>query len=60
MKDKQFYFLLGYMTAFITAFMTMLLISCSVTPLDAVSSSSETSGGCGEYEYNPCFVKVVE
>ena len=50
MKDKQFYFLLG----FITAFMLGMVISCSMEPLSAVSSA------CGEESWNPCYVKVVE
>jgi len=50
MKNKYFYFLMGYATAIITA----MIISCTFTPLEAVSS------GCGENSWNPCFVKIVD
>ena len=50
MKDKQFYFLLG----FITAFMLAMVISCSFTPLEA--GGSELGGS----EWNPMYVKIVD
>ena len=50
MKDSRYYFLLGFMTAIITA----MVISCGVEPLSAVSSA------CGEESWNPCYVKIVD
>mgnify|MGYP003128572156 FL=1 len=43
-------FILGY----ITALLTLLIASCSISPLDANSSN------CGESSWNPCYVKIVE
>ena len=43
-------FIIGYITAIIT----MFIISCSATPLEANTLS------CGETVYNPCYVKIVE
>jgi len=50
MKNKYFYFLMGYATAIITA----IAVSCTITPLEA------TSSGCGENSWNPCYVKIVD
>ena len=50
MKNKQFYFLLGFMTAVLFA----MVISCSVAPLGA------SSDACGESSWNPCYVKIVD
>ena len=47
---KYLWFILGYVTALTTIFMA----SCTYTPLEA--SSSE----CGDVEWNPCFVKIVD
>ena len=47
---KYMYFALGY----ITAMATMVVVSCSYTPLEA--SSSE----CGESQFNPCYVKIID
>lgn len=44
------YFIIGYMSAVIT----MAMISCTVTPLEANSVS------CGDSIYNPCYVKLVD
>ena len=51
MKDSRFYFLLGWGTAMLVA---GFIIGCTVTPLEAGGS------GCGETEWNPCYVKIVE
>lgn len=50
MRDKQFYFSFGFMIAIL--FMIMA-VSCS-EPLGANGSS------CGEAEWNPCYVKIVD
>ena len=50
MKNKQFYFLLGFMTAVLFA----MVISCSVAPLGA------SSDACGESSWNHCYVKIVD
>ena len=50
MKDKQFYFLLG----FITAFMLAMVVSCTMTPLEANSSE------VGSSSWNPMYVKIVD
>ena len=50
MKNKYFYFLMGYATAILMA----MVVSCTFTPLEAVSSE------CGENSWNPCFVKLVD
>ena len=47
---KKYYFLLGFMTAMLVA---TIIISCS-TPLEASSSN------CGEEQWNPCYVKIVD
>jgi len=51
MKDSKYYFLLGFMTAILTA----MVISCTMTPLEAGGS-----GDCGDSSWNPCYVKIVE
>tara|TARA_R100001594_G_scaffold121595_2_gene157523 strand:- start:9234 stop:9374 length:141 start_codon:yes stop_codon:yes gene_type:complete len=43
-------FIIGYIAAMIT----MFIVSCSVTPLEASNSK------CGEDSWNPCYVKIVE
>ena len=48
--NKYIYFFIGYMTAIITIFMA----SCTYTPLEA--SNSE----CGDSQWNPCYVKIVD
>ena len=50
MKDSRYYFLLGFMTAILVA----MVVSCSMTPLEAGSSE------IGSNAYNPIFVKIVE
>ena len=47
---KYFYLGLGYMPAIATIFMA----SCTYAPLEAGSSN------CGEDQWNPCWVKLVE
>ena len=47
---KYIYFAMGYFTALVT----ILVVSCSYTPLEA--SSSEL----GSTEWNPMYVKIVE
>ena len=47
---KYLYFAMGYFTALVTIFM----ISCTFTPLEASSSD------CGDSSYNPCYVKIVD
>tara|TARA_Y100001963_G_C6785261_1_gene452288 strand:- start:2678 stop:2824 length:147 start_codon:yes stop_codon:yes gene_type:complete len=47
---KYYWFFIGYMTALVTIFMA----SCTIAPLEA--SNSE----CGDSQYNPCYVKIVE
>ena len=49
MKDSRYYFLLGFMTAILVA----MVVSCSMTPLEAGSSE------IGSNAYNPIFVKIV-
>ena len=51
MKDSRFYFLLGWCTAMLFA---GFIIGCTVTPLEAGGSE------CGDAEWNPCYVKIVE
>ena len=50
MKDSRYYFLLGFTTAILVASM---IVSCT-EPLGAGGSE------CGEQEWNPCYVKIVE
>ena len=50
MKDNRYYFLLGFMTAILVA----MVISCTVTPLEAGASE------LGSSSYNPLYVKIVE
>ena len=50
MKDSRYYFLLGFTTAMLVASM---IVGCT-EPLGADSSE------CGEQEWNPCYVKIVE
>ena len=50
MKDSRYYFLLGFMSAMLVA---MVIIGCT-SPLEAGSSE------CGETEWNPCYLKIVE
>ena len=50
MKDGRFYFLLGWCTAMLFA---GFIIGCTA-PLEAGSSN------CGDAEWNPCWVKIVE
>ena len=47
---KYMYFALGY----ITAMVTILVVSCSYTPLEAGGSE------IGSTEWNPIFVKIVD
>ena len=47
---KYIYFALGY----ITAIATILVVSCSYTPLEAGGSE------IGSTEWNPIYVKIVE
>ena len=47
---KYMYFALGY----ITAMATILVVSCTYTPLEAGGSN------CGEESWNPCYVKIVD
>ena len=50
MKDFKNGFLMGiFFMVFIAA-----IISCTVAPLEASGSN------CGETEWNPCYVKIVE
>ena len=48
-NNKQYYFLLGFATAMLVATM---IVGCTPT-LEASYSN------CGEDEWNPCYVKVV-
>ena len=47
---KYYWFFIGYMTALVTIFMA----SCTIAPLEA--SNSE----CGNSQYDPCYMKIVE
>ena len=47
---KYLYFSVGYFTALVTIF----VVSCTYTPLEASSSN------CGETSWNPCYVKIVD
>ena len=47
---KYMYFVLGYLTAMVT----ILVVSCSYTPLEAGGSE------IGSTEWNPIFVKIVD
>jgi len=40
---------------FIVGLTMSLLISCNISPLEANMSQE-----CGLYEWNPCYVKIVE
>ena len=48
--NKYIYFALGYLTAMVT----ILVVSCSYTPLEAGGSE------IGSTEWNPLYVKIVE
>ena len=50
MKDSRFYFLLGFMTAILVA----MVVSCSMTPLEAGLV------GQGSSPYDPIYVKIVD
>ena len=50
MKNSRFYFLLGFMSAMLFA---TVFVGCTA-PLEAGSSE------CGDAEWNPCYVKIVE
>ena len=50
MKDSRYYFLLGFMSAMLVA---MVIIGCT-SPLEAGSSE------CGETEWDPCYIKIVD
>ena len=50
MKDSKYYFLLGFMSAILVA----MIISCTVTPLEAHNSDQ------GSSRYNPLYVVVVD
>ena len=43
-----------FFTGYVSALVTILVVSCSYTPLEAGSSD------CGESSYNPCYVKIVD
>ena len=47
---KYIYFAMGYFTALVT----ILVVSCSYTPLEAGSSE------LGSSEWNPMYVKIVD
>ena len=47
---KYIYFTLGYFTALVTIF----VVSCTYTPLEA------SVGECGDSSWNPCYVKIVD
>ena len=47
---KYLWFIIGYFSCLITIF----LASCSVAPLEAGSLE------CGDTQFNPCYVKIVE
>ena len=49
MKDSRYYFLLGFATAILVA----MIISCTVTPLDAMA------GDRGSDKWNPVYVYIV-
>ena len=51
MEANRFYYLLGFMSAMLFA---TVFIGCTA-PLEAGGSSE-----CGETEWNPCYVKIVE
>jgi hypothetical protein len=48
--NKYIYFIIGYITAIATIFMA----SCTFSPLEASSSD------CGDAEWNPCYVRIVD
>ena len=50
MKDSRFYYLLGFMSAILIA---IVIIGCT-SPLEAGNSD------CGDTEWNPCYVKIVD
>ena len=45
----------GFIAALLVIFFVSMLISCSVTTLEASGS-----GDCGDSSWNPCYVKIVE
>ena len=51
MKDN---FKNGFVIGVLFMMFTAIVISCTVTPLEAGSSE------CGDSFYNPCFVKIVD
>ena len=50
MKDNRYYFLLGFMTAILFA----MVVSCTMTPLEAGASE------IGSTAWNPIYVKIVD
>ena len=55
MNDKYFYFGLGWGSAFLIAIFIYSLLS---EPLTA--HQFETERECGNQEWNPCYVKIVD
>ena len=51
MKDN---FHIGFIVGVLTMLFMAIVISCTMTPLGAGSSS------CGEEAWNPCFVTIVD
>ncbi len=52
MKNNNiYYFCIGFCCAIVTA----MIISCNITPLEANIGQE-----CGNEEWNPCFVKIVQ
>ena len=50
MKDSRYYFLLGFMTAILVA----MVISCTISPLEAGATE------LGSSPYSPLYVKIVD
>tara|TARA_Y100000310_G_scaffold67816_1_gene63210 strand:+ start:75 stop:236 length:162 start_codon:yes stop_codon:yes gene_type:complete len=53
MKDN---FHIGFVVGMLTALFMAMVISCTMTPLEAGASSD----ACGESSWNPCYVKIVD
>ena len=51
MKDN---FHIGFIVGIFTMLFMAIVISCTMTPLEAGGSN------CGEESWNPCYVKIVD
>ena len=45
----------NFLLGFATAILTTMVISCAIEPLEAINSEV-----CGDQEWRPCYVRIVE